>query len=53
MNKVNRKTIQDLVGQLRNKGINASTSKSRASLFKSVQKTKKYVSKSMIVNLHN
>lgn len=53
LNKVKSKTIQDLVGQLRNKGINVSISKSRANLFKNVHKTQNYINKGMIVNLHN
>ncbi len=50
MDKIRRKGIKELVLQLRNKGINVSTSKSRAKILHNLHKTEKLINKNFPIN---
>lgn len=50
MDKIRGKGIKELVVQLRSKGINVSTSKSRANILHNLHKTEKLINKNLPIN---
>lgn len=50
MDKIRRKGIKELVLQLRSKGINVSTSKSRAKILHNLHNTEKLINKNFPIN---